>query len=117
MARYDAMTERFEEITVLGKPALFTSIRLYRDTVPKGYHYYEIRHDDECQGIAVEIAKGILVNHWGSVIMRDKLRVPPEGRIYLEPEDVNYGTGGCTAVKDFMEKYPPKTKPPKSHER
>ena len=31
---YNAMTERYEEITVCGKPALFTSIRIKRDTVP-----------------------------------------------------------------------------------
>ena len=31
---FPAMTERYEEITVCGKPALFTSIRIKRDTVP-----------------------------------------------------------------------------------
>ena len=31
---FHAMTERYEEITVCGKPALFTSIRIKRDTVP-----------------------------------------------------------------------------------
>lgn len=33
---HDAMTEHYEEITVCGKPALFTSIRIKRDTVPEG---------------------------------------------------------------------------------
>lgn len=32
---HDAMTEHYEEITVCGKPALFTSIRIKRDTVPE----------------------------------------------------------------------------------
>ena len=31
---HDAMTEHYEEITVCGKPALFTSIRIKRDTIP-----------------------------------------------------------------------------------
>ena len=31
---FHAMTERYEEITVCRKPALFTSIRIKRDTVP-----------------------------------------------------------------------------------
>ena len=31
---FNAMTERYEEITVCGKPALFTSIRIKRDTIP-----------------------------------------------------------------------------------
>jgi hypothetical protein len=40
MARFNAMTEDFEE---LGKPALFTSLRIDRNTVPRGYHLYEVR--------------------------------------------------------------------------
>ena len=35
---FHAMTERYEEITVCGKPALFTSIRIKRDTVPDGLY-------------------------------------------------------------------------------
>ena len=31
---FNAMTEHYEEITVCGKPALFTSIRIKRDTLP-----------------------------------------------------------------------------------
>ena len=43
---HDAMTEHYEEITVCGKPALFTSIRIKRDTVPEGLYAYDVRHDD-----------------------------------------------------------------------
>lgn len=35
---FHAMTEHYEEITVCGKPALFTSIRIKRDTVPDGLY-------------------------------------------------------------------------------
>ena len=38
---FNAMTERYEEITVCGKPALFTSIRIRRDTVPDGLYAYD----------------------------------------------------------------------------
>ena len=38
---FHAMTEHYEEITVCGKPALFTSIRIKRDTVPDGLYAYE----------------------------------------------------------------------------
>ena len=53
---FNAMTEHYEEITVCGKPALFTGIRIRRDTVPDGLYAYDVRHDDECRGIACEIA-------------------------------------------------------------
>ena len=48
---FNAMTEHYEEITVCGKPALFTSTRIKRDTVPDGLYAYDVRHDDECRGI------------------------------------------------------------------
>ena len=47
---FHAMAEHYEEIMVCGKPALFTSIRIKRDTVPDGLYAYDVRHDDEYQG-------------------------------------------------------------------
>ena len=117
MARFNAMTEHFEEVTILNKPALFTSLRIDRNTVPRGYHYYEIRHDDDCQGDAVQIARGIMVNHWGGVITRDVISLPSDGYLNIEPEALNFVMGTCVTMKDFMEKYPAKIKPPRSHER
>ena len=117
MARYNAMQEDFEEVTILNKPALFSSLRIDRNTIPRGYHLYEVRHDDECQGIAVQIARGIMVNHWGTLITRDEIKLPPDGYLDLEPEDLNYTTGECDSMKEFMEKYPSIVKPPKSQER
>jgi hypothetical protein len=117
MARFNAMTEAYEEVTILDKPALFTSVRIDRNTVPRGYHLYEVRHDDDCQGDAVQIARGIMVNHWGTLITRDKIKLPSDGYLDIEPEDLNYDSGDCSRMKAFMEKYPPKVKPPISHER
>ena len=34
--RVNAMTEKFEDVTVLGHPMLFTCLRVDRDTVPQG---------------------------------------------------------------------------------
>ena len=58
----NAMTEHYEEITVCGKPALFTSIRIKRDTIPDGLYAYDVRHDDECRGIPCEIAPFVISN-------------------------------------------------------
>ena len=69
---FNAMTEHYEEITVCGKPALFTSIRIKRDTVPDGLYAYDVRHDDECRGIPCEIAPFVMVNHWGTIILSEK---------------------------------------------
>ena len=62
------MTEKFEDVTVLGHPMLFTCLRVDRDTVPQGMYMYEVRHDDDQQGEPVQIANWIMVNHWGTLI-------------------------------------------------
>lgn len=104
--RHNAMTESFEEVTILGRPALFTPSRIDRSTVPQGYHLYEIRHDDDCQGDAVQVAKGIVVNHWGSIITFEETHLPPDGYLDIEPEDLKHGAGDCRTMDDFMAMYP-----------
>ena len=112
---FNAMTERYEEITVCGKPALFTSIRIKRDTVPDGLYAYDVRHDDECRGIPCEIAPFVMVNHWGTIILAEPLDLPDDGRRYIDEDtDWNYapldgeGTTNhkpCTTISDFMTAY------------
>jgi hypothetical protein len=114
------MKERFDEVTLLGRPALFTDLRIERSTVPEGYHLYEVRHGDECQFDAVQVARGIMVNHCGTLIMRDKLRLGADGYLDIDPQDLDLsGKGGCRSMDEFMQAYPPKTKKPKNkeHER
>lgn len=118
MARYDAMEEIFEEITVLGRPALFRSLRLCRDSIPEGLYLYEVRHDDDGGACPVQIAKGIMVNHFGSIITRERIKLPADGYLDIEPEkDWDFSGGGCRTVKEFQEKYSPGKKKEKDYER
>ena len=112
---FNAMTEHYEEITVCGKPALFTSICIKRDTVPDGLYAYDVRHDDECRGIPCEIAPFVMVNHWGTIILAEPLELPDDGRRYIDEDtDWNYAPldGEDTAnhkpfttISDFMTAY------------
>lgn len=105
MERYNAMEETFTEIEVLGKPALFHDMRSDRNTVPKGLYLYEVRHDDEGWGDPVQIAKGIMVNYFGSIITREQIRFPVNGYLDIDPEkDWNYVGGDCWTVKEFQHK-------------
>ena len=117
MARYNAGEELFSEITVLGKPALFHDLRIERESVPKGLYLYEVRHDDVSFGDPVQIAKGIMVNHFGSIITREPIRLPPDGYLNIEPEkDWDFGAGNTLTLEEFMKKYPLKRKE-KEYER
>lgn len=116
--RYNAMQETFEEITVLGKPALVSSIRLHRNTIPKGLYMYEVRHDDEGCGEPVQIANQIMVNHFGTIITREPIQLDVNGYLDIDPEkDWDYSGGGCRTVEEFQGKYPPIRKKEKDKER
>lgn len=41
MARCNAMEERFTEVVVLGRAALFHDLRIDRSTVPEGMYHYD----------------------------------------------------------------------------
>lgn len=106
MTRYDAGCEHFSEIKILGKPALFHDLRIDRNSVPKGLYLYEVRYDDYGFGDPVQIAKGIVVNHFGSIITRSPLKLPSDGCLDIDPEkDWDYGEGNSLTVKEFLEKY------------
>ena len=111
---FDATTQRYEEITVCDKPALFTSVRIKRDSVPAGLYAYDVRHDDDCRGIPREIAPFIMVNHWGTIILAEPLELPNDGRRYIDEEtDWNYDPFGgaeknqkpCVTVEEFIKTY------------
>ncbi|MDR1702506.1 MAG: hypothetical protein LBR56_07000 [Sporomusaceae bacterium] len=106
MPKCNAMTIYFDEITLFNQPVLFTPLRVDAATVPEGYYLYEVRHDDDCQGNAVQIAKSIIVNHWGSFITRDEIQLPPDGRLDINPDDFNYDIRDYRSIEEFMAKYP-----------
>lgn len=120
--RQDAMKEVFEEVTVLDKPMLFTCQRIDRATVPKGLYLYEVRHDDDMRGDPVQIANWIMVNHWGTLISNEPLKLTPSKTVnnaYLDidPEkDWNY-EGVEATISEYMERHPPKKENHKDFER
>jgi len=104
--RLNAMAEDFDEVTILEKPALFTLLRIDRSTVPNGYHVYEIRHDDE--GDPAQLAKSVLVNHFGSLITRSEIKLSADGCLDIEYDALNFGEGTYSSMTDFMDRFPAK---------
>lgn len=97
----------FERVTVLGKPALFTCCRTDHKTVPNGLHIYDVRHDDDQQGEPVQIARWVMVNHWGTLLTKEPLPLEENAlgnNAYLDidPEnDWNYEGIGCS-IEEFL---------------
>lgn len=107
MALFDARTHDFEEVEIFEKPALFTCLRIDSGTVPNGIYKYEVRHDDDMQGIACRLGRRIVVNHWGTLLTREPIELDKDGFKTLTEEDLNYATGDCRTLKQYMDKYPP----------
>ena len=81
-------------------PVLFTNGRLDRKSIPEGLFCYDIRHDDECQGVACEVKPLVLVNHWGTIL--SKSEIPLEDGSYYPKDDLNY-LGIPMGMKEFMD--------------
>jgi len=81
----EADYERFE---LLGHDALFTCLRIDRKSLPEGLHAYDLR-DEDSTGEICELKSHVMVNHWGTVIVKEKIDGADEG-IVLEDKDYNY---------------------------
>ena len=118
----DASTAKFEMVTVLEQPMLFTCCRVDKDTVPKGLYVYEVRHDDDMRGDPVEISDRIIVNHWGTLLTSKPIHLnkhPQRFKFYrdIDPEeDWNY-EGYNLTVKEYLAEHPPQKEKTKCHER
>lgn len=101
--RADDLT--YDEVTILGVPALFTDLRVDRSTVPDGVYRYELRYSDDYGGEPVELARGIMVDFFGTVLTREPIQLPIGGGIDLDDGDLVFDFG-CDTLAEFQQKYP-----------
>ena len=83
---HEADYERFE---IFGRDALFTNLRIDRKTLPEGLYAYDLRDCDECSGEPSEVKSFVLVNHWGTVVVREPIEGADDG-VLMSKEDYNY---------------------------
>lgn len=97
----------YDEVSIFGTPALFTDWRVDRASVPDGLTLYEVRHADEDWGDPCQIAHGILVNFYGTILTAEPLKLPDDGYLDFESEDWAYAEGmdTCATVDEFLRKY------------
>ena len=96
----------YDEITILGTPALFTDWRVDRTTVPPNMTLYEVRHADEDWGDPCQLAKGILVNFYGSILTLKPMKLSERGYLDFDSKDWGYVEDDtCATIGEFLEKY------------
>lgn len=106
--RVDAWDEWYDLVEVKEQPMLFTCMRVDRTTVPKGYFLYEVRADDDGNGKPCQIAKGIFVNHLGTLISNKPISLPADGYLDIDPEDDWNYTGDSMRLDEYMKECPAK---------
>ena len=97
----DADYERFE---ILGHDALFTSLRIDRKTLPNGLYAYDLRDCDDCTGDPCQLKNFVMVNHWGTVVVREPIEGAEKG-VDLNRNDYNY-LGESMTLNEFANPAP-----------
>ena len=106
----DEIGEKYQEIELFGKPALFSNGRIDRDKLPEGLYAYDLRGSDDDPGLPVTIQEHVVVNHAATVITAAPIELPEQGFLYLGEDGLNF-TGGEQTVKEFWHaQYPEKAK-------
>lgn len=106
----EEMGEKYQQIELFEKPALFSDGRIDRDKLPEGLYAYDLRGSDDDPGMPVTIQEHVVVNHAATVITAEVIDLTDVGFCYLGEEGLNF-TGGEQTVNEFLhEQYPEKAK-------
>lgn len=103
MEKADVWTDTFQEVEIKGRQALFTSLWLDPETIPKGLHLYMLRHGDD-DSYPATLEKCVTVNYFGTVLVKEPFSMEKD-YINLDVEDFGY-TGEQMQIYPFMGKEP-----------
>ena len=93
--------EEYQQIELLGKPALFTNARLTDADIPQGLYCYHLCHSDD-GGRFCSVEPRVGVNHGGSVITKEPIDFGKQGYIsFTEDTEPNF-TGGEQTLGEFL---------------
>ncbi len=93
--------EEYQQIELLGKPALFSNDRLTDADIPQGLYCYHLCHSDD-GGRFCSVEPRVGVNHGGSVITKEPIDFGKQGYIsFTEDTEPNF-TGGEQTLGEFL---------------
>ncbi|MCM1335476.1 MAG: hypothetical protein NC084_13085 [Bacteroides sp.] len=99
MTPINANETSYEKFEILGREALFTDLRIDRKSLPEGLYAYDLRDCDDCSGDPCEVKSFVLVNHWGTVIVKEPIEGADDG-VMLDDDDYNY-LGDNMTLEEF----------------
>ena len=111
---YDRMDggdqERFQEVEIFGKPALFSNGRVAAADIPEGMFRYNLRGSDYDPGMPICIEQHVAVNHAGTILINQELDLGEDGRLmFTEDAGLNF-TGGEKTINEYLGNAPAKKK-------
>lgn len=95
MIPINANETSYEKFEILGREALFTDLRIDRKTLPEGLYGYDLRECDDGNGDPCELKSFVLVNHYGTVILKEPISGADDG-VVIRDEDYNFLDGHLT---------------------
>lgn len=96
----------YELVELYGKPVLFSEERIPSSELPSNIYRYEVRSDSEGKGIMVQLGKGIMVDHWGTILSNKPIRLDEDGyREIYEDKDVKYPLCPYVTLEQYMNEY------------
>ncbi len=114
---FDAMKEHYSQVIVCGIPALLSYARIDRYSVPSGVYQYEVRHCDDDPFTPAQVATGIWVNHYGTLLTKDPLPLPSNEYLDIDAEKEWAEMDACSiTLKEFVKPATQKHKA-KQHEQ
>lgn len=106
----EEMSEKYQQIELFDKPALFSNGRIDKNKLPEGLYAYDLRGSDDDPGMPVTIQEQVVVNHAATVITAEAIDLTDAGFRSLGEEGLNF-TGGEQTLKEFLhEQYPENAK-------
>lgn len=94
--------KEYEAITLFDKPALLTSSRVKRDTLPEGLYCYDLRGSDDDPGRPAVLEASVRVNHAGTIITSEPIELPETGYIELGEEGLGFLDGEDVSLREFF---------------
>jgi len=95
------LDDKFEAVEVCDRKGVFTNERIAPQEVPKGLYKYDLRYSDEI-GEFTSIEKNVIVNHGGTVLLKEQLDLGPDGVIEFDEETSPNFLGYEETPREFL---------------